>query len=144
GDAIYNGAEDNATGVAAMLEAAKAFADMPVKSRPRRTLLFIAMTGEEQGLKGSEHFTNRRNLFIFPGRMAADINLDGLSPIGETKDFVFLGGDRSPQLSRCMQEGATVLNYVSKPDPHPEKGSYYRSDHFNFARIGVPSVSIKN
>jgi len=142
GDAIYNGAQDNATGVAAMLEVARAYADM--RNRPARTLLFIATTAEEQGLLGSLHFTNRRNLFIYPGRMAADINLDGISALGETRDFVFLGADRSPELSEFVAEGAPALEYVSKPDPHPEKGSFYRSDHFNFARIGVPSISLKN
>lgn len=142
GDAIYNGAQDNATGVAAMIEVARAFTQL--KTRPRRTLLFIATTAEEQGLRGSEHFANRRNLFLFPGRMAADVNLDGISAIGETRDYIFLGADRSPQLGKYVQEGAVTLNYSPKPDPHPEKGHFYRSDHFNFARLGVPSVSIDN
>jgi len=142
GDSIYNGAQDNATGVAAMLEVANAFTQL--KTRPRRTLLFIAMTAEEQGLRGSEYFTNRRNLFIYPGRMTADINLDGLPALGETRDYVFLGADRSPQLNKFVQEGAKTLDYAPKPDPHPEKGTYYRSDHFNFARVGVPSISIHN
>jgi Zn-dependent M28 family amino/carboxypeptidase len=141
-DRIYNGAEDNATGVAALIEIARSFTVRQVK--PRRTLIFIAVTAEEQGLKGSEYFTNRRNLFILPGRMAADINLDGLSPIGETRDYVFLGADRSPQLRQYVEDGARLLEYAVKPDPHPEKGHFYRSDHFNFARIGVPSVSIDN
>jgi Zn-dependent M28 family amino/carboxypeptidase len=142
GDSIYNGAVDNATGVAAMLAIARSYADM--RERPRRTMLFIATTGEEQGLKGSEFFTDRRNLFIYPGRMAANINLDGLSPLGETRDDIFLGADRSPQLSAFVKEGAAILDYVPKPDPHPEKGHYYRSDQFNFARVGVPAVSIEN
>ncbi len=141
-DSIYNGAQDNASGVSAMLEVARAFMSSS-KARPRRSLLFIALAAEEQGLRGSEHFCNRRNLFLFPGRMAADINLDGISTVGETRDYVFLGADRST-LKKYVDDGARLLDYVVKPDPHPEKGHFYRSDHFNFARIGVPSMSIDN
>jgi Zn-dependent M28 family amino/carboxypeptidase len=76
--------------------------------------------------------------------MAADVNLDGLSTVGETKDYVFLGGDRSPQLKKYIEDASRLLEFTIKPDLHPEKGHYYRSDHFNFAKIGVPSVSIDN
>jgi len=142
GDSIYNGLQDNATGVSALLEIARAFTRRDAKTK--RSLLFMATAAEEQGLLGSAYFTDRRHLFIFPGRMAADINIDGISPLGQTTDMVFLGADRSPQLNKLVDEVTGALGITREPDPHPEKGSYYRSDHFNFAKIGVPSVSIKN
>ena len=142
GDRIYNGAEDNATGVAALIEIARAFTNRG--ARPRRTLIFIATAGEEQSLRGSEFFTNRRTMFLLPGRMAADINLDGLTAAGETRDYVFLGADRSPQLRQYVEDAARIFSVVPRPDPHPEKGGYFRSDHFSFARIGVPGISLDN
>ncbi|HXI01999.1 MAG TPA: M20/M25/M40 family metallo-hydrolase [Candidatus Saccharimonadales bacterium] len=142
GDDIYNGAEDNATGVAALLEIARTYTRRSVK--PRRSVLFIATAAEEEGLLGSAHFTDRHNLFIYPGRFAADVNLDGLSPLGESTDYVFLGADRSPQLTKVVNEAAQQLGFTIEPDPHPEKGHYFRSDQFNFARLGVPSISVKN
>ncbi len=142
GDNIYNGAQDNASGVAALIEIARTYTLRGVK--PRRSVLFMATAAEEQGLRGSQHFTDRRHLFIYPARFAADINIDGISSLGETNDFVFLGADRSPQLSRIAATAAKHLEFTIKPDPHPEKGHYYRSDHFNFARLGIPSISVKN
>jgi Zn-dependent M28 family amino/carboxypeptidase len=142
GDNIYNGMQDNASGVAAMLEIARAFSRRGI--RPGRTLLFLATSAEEQGLLGSKHFTDRRNLFIFPGRMAANINLDGLTALGQSRDFVLLGAERSPDLTRAAEEAATLLEFTISPDPHPEKGSYFRSDHFNFAQLGVPTLWVRN
>ncbi len=142
GDSIYNGAQDNATGVAALIEIARTYTLRGVK--PRRSVLFMATAAEEQGLRGSQHFTDRRHLFIYPARFAANVNVDGISSLGETNDFVFLGADRSPQLNRMAATAAKHLEFTIKPDPHPEKGHYYRSDHFNFARLGIPSISVKN
>jgi Zn-dependent M28 family amino/carboxypeptidase len=142
GDEIYNGAQDNATGIGALLEIGRAYTRRSIK--PRRSVLFIATAAEEQGLRGSGHFTDRRNLFIYPARFAANVNLDGLTPLGETTDYVFLGAERSPQLTRFVDLASAQLTFTVKPDPHPEKGHFYRSDHFNFARMGVPSVSVKN
>ncbi len=142
GDNIYNGMQDNASGVAAMLEIARAFSRRGV--RPGRTLLFIATAAEEEGLLGSGHFTDRRNLFIFPGRMAANINLDGLTALGLSRDYVLMGAERSPELMRAAEQAASTLDFTISPDPHPEKGYYFRSDHFNFAQLGVPSLWVRS
>ncbi len=141
GDNIYNGAQDNASGVGALIEIARTYTRRSVK--PRRSVLFMAVAAEEQGLRGSQHFTDRRHLFIYPARFAANINIDGISALGETNDYVFLGAERSPQLTRIAQTATKHLEFTIKPDPHPEKGSYFRSDHFNFARLGIPSISVK-
>ena len=142
GDEIYNGAQDNATGVAALLEIAKAYTRRSIK--PRRSVLFFATAAEEQGLRGAFHFTDRRNLFIYPARFAANINVDNISALGETTDYVLLGAERSPQLTRLADQAAAQLQFTITPDAHPEKGYFYRSDHFPFARLGVPCISIKN
>lgn len=142
GDEIYNGAQDNATGVAALLEIARSYTRRSIK--PRRSLLFIATAAEEQGLLGANHFTDRRNLFIYPARFAAEINIDSISPLGTTTDYVLLGAERSPQLTRAAELASKQIQFEVVPEPHPEKGYFYRSDHFPFARMGVPCISIKN
>jgi Zn-dependent M28 family amino/carboxypeptidase len=139
GDRIYNGAYDNASGVATMLELARAFRLAPVK--PRRAVVFMAVTAEEQGLRGSEFYATHPT--FPPGKIAANFNLDGVSVLGISKDMTFLGGDRS-SLRVLIDDAAKEFGFVVAPDAHPEQGSFYRSDHFNFARIGVPAVSVEH
>ncbi len=137
-DDIYNGAADNASGVATMLEAARAFTLLP--AAPRRSLLFIACGAEEGGLRGSEYYV--RHPTVPPGRIAANINLDGMPVRGEPRDFTLLGADRS-SLAAVVQEAARVLKFTPTADAHPEQGFFYRSDQFNFARAGVPAFSLE-
>jgi Zn-dependent M28 family amino/carboxypeptidase len=136
-DDIYNGAHDNASGVATMLEAARAFTLLP--EPPRRSILFFACAAEEGGLRGSEYYV--RNPVIPIGRTAANINLDGTPVWGEPRDFTFLGADRST-LRAHVDEAARILGFAVVPDQHPEQGSFYRSDQFHFARAGVPAFSL--
>lgn len=137
GDSIYNGAEDNASGVAAMLAAAEAL--VRVEPRPRRTLLFVATTAEESGLLGSEAYT--RDPLVPLGQTAAVINLDVANVRGVTRDIDALGIDRST-LGPVFEGAARAesLTVVHKPDI---RGAFYRSDHFPFAKAGVPVVSIE-
>ena len=137
-DDIYNGAADNASGVATMLEAGRVFGLLP--AAPRRSLLFIACGAEEGGLRGSEYYV--RHPTVPPGRIAANINLDGMPVWGEPRDFTFLGADRS-SLDAVVQEAARVLKFKPTADAHPEQGFFYRSDQFNFARAGVPAFSLE-
>jgi Zn-dependent M28 family amino/carboxypeptidase len=139
GDRIYNGAYDNASGVATMLEMARAFRLAPVK--PRRAVIFLAVTAEEMGLRGSEYYAMHPT--IPAGKIAANINMDGVSVLGVTKDLTFLGGERS-NLKSYIEDAAKEFGFALTPDPHPEQGSFYRSDHFNFAKIGVPAVSMEH
>ena len=134
GDSIYNGALDNATGTAALLALAKAFKAMP--TAPKRSILFLAVTAEEQGLVGSQYYSVAP---IYPlARTLANINIDGLNTYGRTKDLVVVGMGAS-ELEDYAQAAAEEQGRVLKPDPESEKGYYYRSDHFNFAKQGVPS-----
>lgn len=137
GDSIYNGALDNASGVSLMLTMAKAFAAMPTK--PKRSLLFAAVAAEEYGLLGSQHFA--QNPTVPLKDIAANINTDGMNIWGRTNDVVFLGWDRS-SLQHDVDAVADGMNMQVKPDPYPEKGYFYRSDHFNFAKVGVPALSL--
>ena len=136
GDSIYNGAEDNASGVAAMLGVAKALAQLP---RPLRSVVFLATTAEESGLLGSEAYVQKPLLPL--ARTAAVLNLDVTNVRGATRDIGALGMDRStlgPVFEAAARaEGLTV---ESQPDV---RGSFFRSDHFPFARAGVPALSIK-
>jgi Zn-dependent M28 family amino/carboxypeptidase len=136
GDSIYNGAEDNASGVAAMLAAAQALTH--VAPRPRRTLLFVATTAEESGLLGSTAYVE--SPLVPLERTAAVLNLDVTNVRGATRDIDALGIDRST-LGPMFQAAATLesLTVVHEPDI---RGSFYRSDHFPFARAGVPALSI--
>jgi Zn-dependent M28 family amino/carboxypeptidase len=139
GDSIYNGAEDNASGVAAMLAAAQALARLP--QPPKRTLLFIATTAEESGLLGSEAYVRSP---LFPlAATAADVNIDGANVRGMTRDIAALGNDRS-SLGQTFAAAAQAESLVATGDPDPTKGSFFRSDHFPFARAGVPSISIES
>ncbi|MFB0517692.1 MAG: M20/M25/M40 family metallo-hydrolase, partial [Acidobacteriota bacterium] len=138
GDSIYNGAVDNASGAAALIEMARALANSPLK--PRRTVMFISPTCEEGGLRGAQYYAEHP---LYPtGKTAANINMDAVSVLGMTVDFCFLGADRGtlwPTAEKVAQEmGITLV-----PDPAPGQGFYYRSDHFPFAKVGIPAVSMR-
>ena len=137
GDAIYNGAVDNGTGCGIILEMARAWASLPHK--PRRSAIFLAVTGEEEGLRGSAYYA--AHPFIPVARTALDLNFDALFPAGLTRDVSAAGGERTT-VWPLVQEVARRMNLTIKPDAHPEQGSYYRSDHFSFAQAGVPAFSI--
>jgi Zn-dependent M28 family amino/carboxypeptidase len=140
GDNIYNGALDNATGVAAVLEIARVLSSLPPAQRPRRSVLFLITTAEEQGLIGSEWYT--LHPLVPLNKTAADINLDSMNILGPTADFVPLGAERST-LKVVVDQVARERGLRISPDPRPEQGSFYRSDHFPFAKVGVPSISLK-
>ncbi len=135
GDNIYNGAVDNATGVASLLAIAKTFASLNV--RPKRSILFIATAAEEQGLLGAEYYT--RHPLVPLAKTVASINLDSMNVLGKTTDITPLGADRST-LGKLVEEVATENRMTISPDAHPEQGSFYRSDHFPFAKAGIPAV----
>jgi Zn-dependent M28 family amino/carboxypeptidase len=133
GDRIYHGALDNASGVAALMDIARA--NEKLKVPPTRTILFIAVTGEEQGLLGSEYYAEHP---LYPlARTAAEINMDGMNPWGRTHDITIVGNGKS-SLDDVVTAVAHDQGRVANPDPEPEKGFYFRSDHFSFARAGVP------
>jgi Zn-dependent M28 family amino/carboxypeptidase len=137
GEQIYNGAVDNASGTAALLEMARGFAQL--KTPPRRSLLFLAVTAEEQGLLGSRYYSEDP-LYPLVHTVAA-INMDGMNVIGPTQDVTItgLGNTTLEDLVEvvCKEQGRVV-----RPDPEPEKGLFYRSDHFSFAKQGVPALSL--
>ncbi|WP_406827325.1 M28 family metallopeptidase [Pedobacter sp. KACC 23697] len=135
GDSIYNGAVDNATGVAALFEIASAFKKLPEVTG--RTILFISYTAEEQGLLGSEYYAKHP---VFPlDKTVANINMDMMGIAGKTKDIVVYGFGQS-ELEDYAAEAAKKQGRVIVPDPVPSSGLYYRSDHFNLAKVGVPSL----
>ncbi|MGH9317324.1 MAG: M20/M25/M40 family metallo-hydrolase, partial [Thermoanaerobaculia bacterium] len=137
-DVIYNGALDNASGVAAILSVASAFADLP--KAPRRTVLFAFVAAEEQGLLGSEYLA--RHPPVAPGRIAANINLDGINWFGRTRDLSLIGLGKS-SLDETVVALAKMQGRILKPDQFPDRGTFYRSDQFNFAKIGVPAAYLK-
>jgi Zn-dependent M28 family amino/carboxypeptidase len=135
GDQIFNGALDNATGVAGVLELAEAF--MRLATPPRRSILFLLVTAEEQGLLGSRYYAENP---LYPLEATlANINMDGLNVYGRTRDITVVGYGNSTLedllIAAAVQQGRTV-----KPETEPEKGYYYRSDHFEFAKRGVPAL----
>jgi Zn-dependent M28 family amino/carboxypeptidase len=130
GDNIYNGADDNATGCGILMELAHAYALSA--QRPRRSILFAAVTGEEQGLLGSEYLGKHPP--IPAGKISLDLNYDDLPPLGEPQEVEVSGSERKSL--------AEVFRLAIRPDSHPEAGHYYRSDHFSLARVGIPSFSI--
>jgi len=135
GDRIYNGAEDNAAGCAQLLAIARAFAALP--ERPRRSVLFLFVAGEEQGLLGSKYYSLHPT---FPaGKSAANINYDGGNFLGRTRDLTQVGAGKSSldAIARALVE---KQGRVLVPDQNPDKGYYYRSDQFSFAKIGVPAL----
>ena len=135
GDRIYNGAIDNASGVGALIEIARSFTSLPVA--PKRSILFMAVTAEEQGLLGSEYYSRQP---IYPlAKTLAAINMDALNVHGQTRDVTIIGLGNS-DLDDYVQAAAAEQGRVVRPDAEPEKGFYYRSDHFNFAKQGVPAL----
>src|SRR5216684_396106 len=140
GDTIYNGALDNATGVASVLEIARVLSTLPAAEKPRRSILFLITTAEEQGLLGSEWYS--RHPLVPISKTAANINLDSMNILGPTHDFVALGAERST-LKAVVEAIGRERGLRISPDPRPEQGSFYRSDHFPFAKVGVPSISLK-
>jgi Zn-dependent M28 family amino/carboxypeptidase len=138
GDAIYNGAKDNATGVAITLAIAKAIKALP--TAPRRSVLIALVGAEEQGLLGSEYYA--ANPTFAPGKIAANINYDNPNVLGESHDISFVGLGKS-SIDRILFEAAARQGRVVEPDQFPDKGHFYRSDQFNFAKIGVPAMYLK-
>jgi Zn-dependent M28 family amino/carboxypeptidase len=135
GDRIYNGAKDNAIGTAALLELARAFTK--VSPAPKRSVLFLSVTAEEQGLLGSQYYAVTP---IYPlKKTLANINMDGLNVHGRTKDLTLVGYGAS-DLDDYASAAAAEQGRIIRPDPETEKGFYYRSDHFNFAKQGVPAL----
>jgi Zn-dependent M28 family amino/carboxypeptidase len=137
GDSIYNGAIDNASGTAFLLELARSFSESSAK--PPRSVLFLAVTGEERGLKGSEYYG--KNPTVPVKKILLDLNFDGISMDGITSDVVLTGAQRTTVWS-IVQEVTKDMNLKITPESHPEAGYFYRSDHFSFARVGVPAFSI--
>ena len=136
--AVYNGALDNAAGVATLLAVAEAFAALP--ERPRRSILFASVTGEEQGLLGSQYLA--RHLPLPAGLVAANVNIDGASIWGRTEDVPVIGLGKS-SLDDWIRAIAETQGRRVVPEAFPEKGSYYRSDHLSFARLGVPAAYLE-
>ncbi|MEK6303295.1 MAG: M28 family metallopeptidase [Acidobacteriota bacterium] len=135
GDKIYNGALDNASGCAGLIEIARAFKALPTP--PRRSILFLSVTAEEKGLIGSKYYAENP---IYPlEKTVAAINMDGLNQWGPTRDFTVVGLGNST-LDDVLRQAAAEKKRMLRPDPEPEKGFYYRSDHFNFAKAGVPAL----
>jgi Zn-dependent M28 family amino/carboxypeptidase len=134
-DTIYNGALDNASGCALVLEIARQLAK--INPRPKRSLLFLMVTAEEQGLLGSQYYAE---FPLYPlAKTLANINIDGINQWGRTKDLTLIGLGAS-DLDDYARAAADEQGRVLRPDAEPEKGFYYRSDHFNFAKKGVPAL----
>ncbi|MDP2419674.1 M28 family metallopeptidase [Sediminibacterium sp.] len=139
GDSIYNGALDNASGTAGLLEMARVFKNMKVK--PERTIVFLAVTAEEQGLLGSAYYAE--NPIYSVKKTVANINMDGLNRFGKTKDMVVVGQGQS-ELEDYLKEAIEKTGGYLSFDTHTEAGYYYRSDHFNFAKVGIPALFANN
>lgn len=134
GDRIYHGAVDNASGSAALLEIARAYKQL--KTPPRRSILFLSVTAEEQGLLGSRYYAEHP---LYPlARTAVDINMDGMNVHGRTRDIVMIGIGNST-LDEVVADAAREQGRTVKADPEPEQGHFYRSDHFSFSKEGVPA-----
>ncbi|HEY7508913.1 MAG TPA: M28 family peptidase [Vicinamibacteria bacterium] len=134
-DAIYNGALDNASGVASFLAIAKAMASLP--QPPRRSVIFAAVAAEEQGLLGAKYLAAHPP--IAPGRIAANVNMDGMNILGRTRDLTMIGLGKS-DLDDWIRGIAALQGRTIVPDQFPDKGFFYRSDQFALARIGVPAA----
>jgi Zn-dependent M28 family amino/carboxypeptidase len=136
GDRIYNGAIDNADGIAAILELARAFKSQPA---PQRSVLFLAVTAEEKGLLGSEYYAANP---LYPlSKTVGDLNIDALSATGPAKDIT-TSGDGKVDLQDLLVAKAKAHGRYFTPDPSPQAGHFYRSDHFPFAKRGVPAISV--
>lgn len=137
GDNIYNGALDNASGTALLLEMARAMAASPTK--PPRSIVFLAVTAEERGLRGSEYYGTHP--LIPADKTLMNLNYDGIWLYGDTRDVNVTGAERTT-VWPIVQEMSRELNFAIAPETHPEAGYFYRSDHFSFARVGVPAFSL--
>lgn len=135
GDSIYNGALDNASGVGGMLEMARALGR--VRDRLGRSVIFAAVTAEEQGLLGSEYYA--RNPPVPLARTAANVNVDSINVWGRTEDIVAMGAERTT-IQEVVEEVAREMEMILAPDPFAEKGFFFRSDQFSFVKMGVPAV----
>jgi Zn-dependent M28 family amino/carboxypeptidase len=138
GDRIYNGAVDNATGVSMLIEQARIFAAGP---RPDRSIVFLAVTGEEKGLLGSAYYASHP--LYPPGKTVAVLNTDAMGVYGPAKNFSISGNAKLGLLDELVAEAKREGKYFS-PDPHPEAGHFFRSDHFSFAKVGVPAISYES
>ena len=135
GDQIFNGALDNASGTGALLEIADGFTKLATP--PKRSILFLAVTAEEKGLLGAKYYAQNP---LYPlNKTLANINMDGVNQWGRTSDITMVGDDNSTLID-LLRETAKAQGRVVNPDPEPEKGFYYRSDHFEFAKVGVPAL----
>ena len=141
GDKIYNGAYDNASGVAAVLGIAEALANMPKKEKPKRSVLFLFPTAEEQGLLGAEYYSTHPLVPL--SKTAANINIDGVNFFGKASDFSALGAERS-SIEKVIAEAARERSLTVEGDTRPDQGFFFRSDHFPFAKVGVPSISLRH
>ncbi|MGD0546129.1 MAG: M28 family metallopeptidase [Candidatus Acidiferrales bacterium] len=137
GDNIYNGAVDNATGCGILMEIARVYAGAAEK--PRRSIYFVSVTAEEQGLLGSEYLGKHPP--IPAGKISLDLNYDAVKPLGAAEEVEVSGAERTTFYS-AIQAAAQDFRFKIRPDAHPEAGHYYRSDHFSLARVGIPSFSI--
>jgi len=139
GDQIFNGARDNASGTATVLELAKAFTKL--KTPPKRTVLFLSVTAEEKGLLGSKYYAEHP---LYPlTRTLADFNIDSANVWGRTSDLNVIGIGQST-LEDLLRGVAAAQGRLLTPDTEPEKGRYYRSDHFEFAKVGVPGLYLQS
>jgi len=138
GDQIFNGALDNASGTAGLLELAEAFSKL--NTPPKRTVLFLAVTAEEKGLLGAKYYVEHP---LYPlERTLANLNMDGLNPWGRTRDVEVIGHGNST-LEDLLQAAASAQGRKTTADSGPEKGRFFRSDHFEFAKLGVPALYLK-
>jgi Zn-dependent M28 family amino/carboxypeptidase len=137
GDNIYNGANDNATGCGILLELARVFAAAP--QRPRRSVLFVSVTAEEQGLLGSEYLGEHPP--VPASKITLDLNYDDVPPLGSPEEVEVSGSERTT-FYPTVQALAEEFRLAIRPDAHPEAGHFYRSDHFSLARVGIPAFSI--
>ena len=135
GDSIYNGAIDNASGCAALLEIARAFKNL--KEKPERTVIFLSVTAEEQGLLGSAYYAQHPIYSL--AKTAANINMDGINALDKTNDMMVIGEGQN-NLEDYLADILKKQNRYISLNAHPEAGYYYRSDHFNFAKAGVPAL----
>ena len=138
GDSIYNGALDNASGTAALLEIARAFKNE--NPQPERTVVFLCVTGEEQGLLGSEYY-GQHPIYSLK-KTVAELNMDVMKPFDKSSDVVIAGAGQN-ELEDYAADAAKIQNRYVTPEQDPEAGHYFRSDHFSLAKVGVPALDIK-
>lgn len=136
GDEIYNGARDNASGVAVVLSIARAYAALP--EPPRRSILFAFVAAEEQGLLGSKLYAAQPT--FHPSELAANVNFDSANIWGRTRDITYIGYGKSDDLDRIVEAAAAAQDRTVQGDQFPDRGFFYRSDQFNLAKIGVPAI----